>query len=69
MQNIVSLNETCTVPNVRNNYTVTYKADGARKLLFVSPSGRIYLIDTNMHVQFTGAQSCNEKLFNTLLDG
>ena len=69
MQNIVPLNETCTVPNVRNNYTVTDKADGARKLLFVSPSGRIYLIDTNMHVQFTGAQSGNEKLFNTLLDG
>ena len=69
LQNIVPVNENCTIPNVRNNYTVTDKADGARKLLFVSPSGRIYLIDTNMNVQFTGAQSGNEKLFNTLLDG
>ena len=69
MQNIVPVNENCTVPNVRNNYTVTDKADGARKLLFVSPSGRIYLIDTNMGVQFTGAQCGNDKLFNTLLDG
>ena len=69
MQNIVPVNENCTVPNVRNNYTVTDKADGARKLLYVSPSGRIYLIDTNMHVQFTGAQSGEDKLFNTLLDG
>lgn len=69
LQNIVPVNENCTVPNVRNNYTVTDKADGARKLLFVSLSGRIYFIDMNMNVQFTGAQSGNEKLFNTLLDG
>jgi len=69
LQNIVPVNENCTIPNVRNNYTVTDKADGARKLLFISPTGRIYLIDTNMRVQFTGAQCGNDKLFNTLLDG
>ena len=69
MQNIGPVNENCTVPNVRTNYTVTDKADGARKLLFVSPAGRVYLIDTNMSVQFTGAQCGNDKLFNTLLDG
>ena len=69
VQNIVPINENCTIPNVRNNYTVTDKADGARKLLYICPSGRIYLIDTNMRVQFTGAQSDNDKLFYTLLDG
>ena len=69
LHNIVPVNENCTIPNVRNNYTVTDKADGARKLLYVSPSGRIYLIDTNMRVQFTGAHSAEDKLFNTLLDG
>ena len=69
LQNIVPVNENCTIPNVRNNYTVTDKADGARKLLYVSPSGRIYLIDTNMRVQFTGAQSAEDALFSTLLDG
>jgi hypothetical protein len=69
LQNIVPPNENCTIPNVRNNYTVTDKADGARKLLYVSAVGRIYLIDTNMRVQFTGAQSGNDKLFKTLLDG
>jgi hypothetical protein len=69
LHNIVPVNENCTIPNVRNNYTVTDKADGARKLLYVSPTGRIYLIDTNMRVQFTGAQSAEDKLFNTLLDG
>jgi hypothetical protein len=69
LQNIVPVNENCTVPNVRNNYTVTDKADGARKLLYICPSGRIYFIDTNMRFQFTGAQSDNKKLFYTLLDG
>jgi len=69
LQNIVPVNENCSTPNVRNNYTVTDKADGARKLLYVSPSGRIYLIDTNMNVQFTGAHSTNDKIFDTLLDG
>jgi hypothetical protein len=69
LQNIVPINENCTIPNVRNNYTVTDKADGARKLLYICPSGRIYLIDTNMRVQFTGAQSDNEKLYYTLIDG
>jgi hypothetical protein len=69
LQNIVPVNENCTIPNVRNNYTVTDKADGARKLLFVSRSGRIYLIDTNMRVQFAGAQCGNDRFFNTLLDG
>jgi len=69
LQNLMPVNENCIIPNVRNNYTVTDKADGARKLLFISPTGRIYLIDTNLRVQFTGAQSGNDKLFNTLLDG
>jgi hypothetical protein len=69
VQNIVPINENCIIPNVRNNYTVTDKADGARKLLYICPSGRIYLIDTNMRMQFTGAQSDNDKLFYTLLDG
>jgi hypothetical protein len=29
------------VPNIRNQYTVTDKADGERKLLYVAPNGRI----------------------------
>ena len=35
----------------------------------MSPTGRIYLIDTNLRVQFTGAQCGNDRFFNTLLDG
>ena len=70
LQNIMPLNADSTVPNIRNNYTVTDKADGDRKLLYIAPeSGKIYLINTNMSVQFTGAITRNKELFNTLLDG
>lgn len=69
MKNIAPLNADSLVPNIRNSYTVTDKADGTRKLLFVDSDGRIYLIDTTMRVQFTGALTRNEKLFKTLLDG
>ena len=42
------------IANIRNNYTVTDKADGLRKLLFINNKGKIYLITTNMNVEFTG---------------
>ena len=53
--------------NIRNNYAVTDKADGARKLLFISKSGKIFMIDTNMNFQFTGCVSMNNH--NTIIDG
>jgi hypothetical protein len=68
MENIVDSNEN-NIPNIRNNYTVTDKADGDRKLLYVSEDGKLYLIDTNMKVNFTGAKTSEKKLFNSLLDG
>ena len=68
-RNVVPENPNTIVPNIRTNYTVTDKADGERKLLYVSSWGRIYLIDTNMNVQFTGATSRNVELRETLLDG
>lgn len=58
-----------TTPNIRNNYTVTDKADGLRKLLIISNTGKLYLIDTNMRVQFTGVKTTNKTTFNTILDG
>jgi hypothetical protein len=57
------------VPNIRKNYTVTDKADGERKLLYISENGRIYMIDTNMNVIFTGMITENIKILNSLLDG
>ena len=69
MKNVQPLNADSVVPNIRENYTVTDKADGDRKLLFISPEGKIYLINTNMDVQFTGTLSKNRETWNTLLDG
>ena len=70
MHNIRPIDSDSKSPNIRMNYSVTEKADGARKLLFIAPkTGHVYLIDTNMNVQFTGAVSLNPKLHNTLLDG
>ena len=55
--------------NIRNNYTVTDKADGSRKLLFVNGVGRIYFINSSMNIEFTGCLTKNEGLFYTILDG
>ena len=67
--NIAPVNPDCTIPNIRTNYSVTDKADGMRKMLYVSLSGRIYLVNTNMDFEFTGAICQEEKLQNTLIDG
>jgi hypothetical protein len=69
MRNIRPLNTDSVVPNIRDNYTVTDKADGERKLLFISPEGKIYLINTNMDVQFTGTVSKTKEVWNSILDG
>jgi len=69
IDNIVSNPTKSNIPNIRTNYTVTDKADGDRKLLYVSHNGRIYLINTNMNIQFTGTQTQEKILFNTLIDG
>ena len=55
--------------NIRNNYTVTDKADGSRKLLFINGKGKIYFISSSMNVEFTGCLTKNDDLFNTILDG
>ena len=58
-----------SIPNIRNNYTVTDKADGNRKLLFISLDGRIYFIPTTMNLQFTGCYTEKKELFNSIIDG
>jgi hypothetical protein len=55
--------------NIRNHYTVTDKADGERKLLYISDNGRIYMIDNNMNVIFTGTFTNEKTLHNSLFDG
>lgn len=56
-------------PNIRSPYTVTDKADGKRKLLFITDNGKMYNITTNMSIEFTGIIVNNKTLYNTILDG
>jgi hypothetical protein len=73
MQNIISLDvaqeSDSVISNVRTNYTVTDKADGLRKLLFINENGFIYLINTNLKVEFTGYKISESDLYNTIIDG
>ena len=41
--NIAPINTDSTIINVRTNYTVTDKADGDRKLLFINNKGKYFL--------------------------
>ena len=67
--NIVPLDTDSNIPNINNKYTVTEKADGLRKLLYVSKIGKIYLINTNMNVQFTGMVTKHRNVYNSIIDG
>jgi hypothetical protein len=69
--NIIPNNSEIIVPNITTpySYCVTDKADGERHLLYIDISGKIYLINTNMNVVFTGAKTQYEQAFNTLIDG
>ena len=69
LTNISPINDDFVMPNVRRSYTVTDKADGVRKLLFIHKTGKIYFIDMNMNVQFTGTKTDNSDLFNSIVDG
>ena len=70
LENVAPTDKTAAVvPNIRSRYCVTDKADGDRKLLYIGVNGRIYLIDTNMNVQFTGMMTEKKELSRTILDG
>jgi len=69
VQNVAPINDNTIIPNIRKAYTVTEKADGDRHLLYISSKGKIYLLNTNMNVIFTGAETENKELFNTIIDG
>jgi hypothetical protein len=69
MINISAIDGDSRSANIRQPYTVTDKADGVRKLMFIHNSGKIYFIDINMNVQFTGIICGNKKLYSTIVDG
>ena len=67
--NIATIDENSTQPNIRKDFVVTEKADGERHLMFINDKGKIYLINTNMDIIFTGAKTQNEECFDCLFDG
>ena len=69
VDNIAPTNSNSRVPNIRTGYTVTDKADGMRKLLFINKEGLLYLIDNNLKIQFSGAKTGNKELYGTIIDG
>ena len=68
MENIVP-SQNSVVPNIAIDYTVTEKADGERALLYISKTGKIYMITNTLKVIFTGAVSETKECFDSLLDG
>lgn len=54
------------VPNIRNGYNVTDKADGLRCLGYTTSSGEFYLIDKGLNVYRTGLQQilCRESIID-----
>lgn len=69
LTNIAPIDDNTIIPNIRKDFVVTDKADGDRHIMYISKSGKIYLINTNMDIKFTGAKTYYEDCFNTLLDG
>ena len=69
IENIQPIKEGANINTILHNYTVTDKADGERKLLYISENGKIYMIDTNMNVIFTGVKTNKKTIFDSLLDG
>jgi hypothetical protein len=69
LTNVAPIDENMNLSNIRKDFVVTDKADGERNLMYISKTGKIYLITTNMDIKFTGAKTLNEDCFNTLFDG
>lgn len=68
MEHIIPSNNS-TSPNIALDYTVTEKADGQRALLYISKKGKIYMINNNLNVMFTGAMTEAKECFDSILDG
>ena len=69
LKNIAPIDSNSNDPNIRKEFVVTDKADGERHLMFISDEGKIYLINTNMDIIFTGAKTTNKECFNAIIDG
>ena len=72
------------INTIQQHYTVTDKADGERRLLYIAQNGRVYMITSNMNIIFTGiiaypdpskvdpntkSKPKDDLFFHTLMDG
>jgi hypothetical protein len=57
------------IVNIQDKYCVTEKADGQRAILYIHQNCKIYLIDMNMNVKFTGLIVPDTKWAGIMLDG
>ena len=55
--------------SIQDEFCVTDKADGERKLLYISKNGEIYFITINLDFEYTGLRVDSSELFNTIIDG
>ena len=71
IKNIALVNPDMVVPNITvpYSYCVTDKADGDRHLMFVNSKGKIFLINMQMDVIFTGATTEEKRCYNSIIDG
>jgi hypothetical protein len=71
IKNIAPVNPDMVIPNITVpfSYCVTDKADGERHLMFINDKGKIYLINMQMEVIFTGAKTEEQRCFNSIIDG
>jgi SAM-dependent methyltransferase len=70
MMEHIAIEKVPGTPNIRfDDYNVTDKADGDRRLLFVADDGRVYLIDKNMKLYGTDRKVNNESWTGIVLDG
>lgn len=54
--------------SIRENYTITDKADGERALVFIDDTGQVYIIDDRLNVKSTGLLAHSSSSFRSLLD-
>jgi hypothetical protein len=57
------------IENIQDKFCVTDKADGQRAILYIHENCRVYLIDGNMNVRFTGITMPDTKWSGIMLDG
>jgi mRNA (guanine-N7-)-methyltransferase len=56
-----------SIPNIRNGFNVTDKADGLRTMGYVNKDGELFLLDMSMRIYRTGLK--NPKCKESLVDG